>query len=72
MREHGSKESAIFTHLNNCDDCLQKFDLDCFTVIDHANSNFDCCIKEALLIKKLQPQLNNTMYSGASFQLKVF
>ena len=72
VREHGSRESAIFAHLENCNTCLQNYDLNCFKVIDQANCNFDCCIKEALLIKRLQPNLNSNMYSGNSFQLTVF
>ena len=67
-----SRESDSFVHLEHCNTCLQNYDLNCFKVIDQANCNFDCCIKEALLIKRLQPNLNSNMYSGNSFQLKVF
>ena len=70
--EHGSRESEILAPLENGNTCLQNYDLSCFKAIDQANCNFDCCIKAALLIKQLQPNLNRSMYSRKSFQMKVF
>ena len=70
--EHGSKQSAIFTHLENCYQCRSGYNIDCFTVMDRGNCDFDCYVKEALLIKKLNPSLNSHMYSGSTYQLKLF
>ena len=71
-KEHLTKESAIQQHLVTCSVCTQTCNVDCFSVIDKCNSNYECLVKEALLIKKFNPKLNNNLYSGYSYQLKVF
>ena len=73
VREHGSRQSAIFSHLENCNTCLMNFNISCFSILANAKCDYDCNIKEALFIKQLQPTLNSNLYScGSSFQLKLF
>ena len=72
IREHASRESAIRSHLDNCNTCELSYNKDCFSIMDKGNSDFDCYIKEALLIKKHNPKLNLQLYSGRSFQLQIF
>ena len=70
--EHSKGVSAISGHLDECTACKSKFDIGFFSVIANGLTDFDCLIKEALLIKKLNPKLNTQLYAGASFQLKIF
>ena len=71
-KEHASGESAISEHLLTCDTCNNNFDVDRFRVLDNGKNDFECLIKEALLIKKFRPKLNNHTFIGKSFQLRVF
>ena len=72
VREHASRESAIRSHLANCNTCEFNYNADCFSIMDKGNSDFDCYVKEALLIKKHNPKLNLQLYLGKSFQLQIF
>ena len=73
VKEDGSRQSAVFSHLENSNTCLMNFDISCFSILANAKCDYDCNIKEALFIKQLQPTLNSNLYScGSSFQLKLF
>ena len=51
MLEHSKGVSAISSHWDECTDCKSKFDIVFFSVIANGLTDFDCLIKEALLIK---------------------
>jgi len=73
--EHGkSSNSAVGQHLASCFTCCNsRSDLDGFKIIDSARSNFECKIKEAILIKTAQPCMNTQLFaSGSMFTLKIF
>ena len=73
VKEHKKNPSAIKSHLETCDTCMSDFSIDSFKIIDRANSDYYCKIKESLHIKSEQPTLNTQLItSGASFVLNIF
>ena len=73
VKEHAKKDSAIKTHLGQCDGCNENYGLNLFRIIDSGVSDFDCKVKEAIHIKAYQPNLNRQLFqSGALFTLNVF
>ena len=67
-----SSSSAIREHLDTCTSC-QSNPLSQFSVIDYAQSDFTCQIKEGLHIKARKPTLNKQLFqSGALFTLQLF
>ena len=72
IKEHLTGENSISAHISVCDECLQGTTVDSFDVVDHGRSDFECLIKEALIIKEQLPKLNNHLYTGYSYNLKVF
>ena len=52
------KQSHIFKHINNSEDCKLKCDENCFSVLDSSSSKYQLKIKEALHITWNKPQLN--------------
>ncbi len=73
VKEHAKKDSAIKTHLGQCNGCNANYGINLFRIIDSGVSDFDCKVKEAIHIKAYQPNLNRQLFqSGALFTLNVF
>ena len=53
--------SAVFKHIENCVFCTNCNNYDCFKIIKKCTSYNDILSTEALLIKKLQPNLKNQL-----------
>ena len=73
--EHGvNGTTSVSKHLRNCKICADYDDfVNCFKILDNTNSDFDCKIVEAILIKKNKPSINKQLnFSGAEFTLKLF
>ena len=51
IKEHRSEKSAIGQHLQTCHTCDHNFNENQFKILSTGNSDFDCKIREALLIK---------------------
>ena len=60
INEHLSKDKAshIYKHLENNQVCRDQSSANDFTVIDHANTEYQLRIKEAIHIQWLNPKLN--------------
>ena len=71
LNEHGVKgTTSVSKHLKNCKNCANNKLVNCFEFLENANSDFDCKIMEAILIKKHKPSINKQMnFSGAEFTL---
>jgi len=75
VREHGTSTgpSAIREHLKACKTCQTKYSVGSFTVIDSARNDLQCCIKEAIHIKRAKPILNTQLSAqGMSYFLDIF
>ena len=64
IREHLAidKASHIFKHLQNSERCRSLCSTDCFHILDHATTNFQLKIKEAIHIQKELPCLNQQLH----------
>ena len=71
---HKTKKSAIRDHFEICQNCkLNNTDLNGFQVLRICNSEYATKIREALLIKKHNPQLNKQLCAkGSRFLLNVY
>lgn len=67
VTEHFSEKSAIFDHLKDCLTCQTQANIDNFSVLTTAESDFMLRIKEALLIKEQKPVLNKQLAQQGSF-----
>ena len=67
------KDSAIYKHLHDPNNvaCKNASSEQCFTVLDHANTEFKLAIKEAGYIREQQPDLNNKCKKHKSYSLKI-
>ena len=67
-------KSAIKDHLYNCNSCsLNKNSVNSFRILRQCHNDYDAKIHEALLIKRLKPELNKQLYAnGSSFLLNIF
>ena len=67
-----SYKSAVKDHLRSCHQCCNGVcDVSCFKILRKCKTDYDTKIHEALLIKKLKPQLNNTcIYIAVMDQIK--
>ena len=73
IKEHRSEKSAIGQHLQTCHTCDHNFNENQFKILSTGNSDFDCKIREALLIKSQKPTLNQQLLqNGSTFILCVF
>ena len=73
VKEHGSSNSAIYSHLLTCETCKSNFSCNNFSVIDFGKNDFEVTIKEAFHIKFSKPIMNKQLYTqGSSFVLNVF
>ena len=63
IKEHRSEKSAIGQHLETCHTCDHNFNENQFKILSTGNSDFDCKIREALLIKSEKPTLNQQIVS---------
>ena len=73
IKEHRSEKSPIGQHLQTCHTCDHNFNENQFKVFSTCNSDFDCKIREALLIKSEKPTLNQQFFqNGSTFILCVF
>ena len=73
IKEHRSEKSAIGQHLQTCHTCDHNFNENQFKILSTGNSDFDCKIREALLIKSEKPTLNQQLFqNGSTFILCVF
>ena len=71
-KEHLENNSAIFDHIKTCQNC-QNSDIENFQILSTGNSDKDIRIKEALLIKRHKPCLNNQLtHKGMSYFLHLF
>ena len=52
------KNSAIFKHLQNSNNCKMKNNKDSFSILDFAKTDYELALKEAMHIKWLNPNLN--------------
>ena len=67
-----SEKSAIGQHLQTCHTCDHNFNENQFKILSTGNSDFDCKIREALLIKSEKPTLNQQLFqNGSTFILCV-
>ena len=75
LTEHGLKgNTSVSNHVKTCENCAEtkKF-MNCFKILESGNSDFDCKILEAFLIRKNRPCLNKQLnFSGSEFTLKLF
>ena len=58
IKEHRSEKSAIDQHLQTCHTCDHNFNENQFQILITGDSDFDCTIREALLIKSEKTTLN--------------
>ena len=67
------KDSAIYKHLHDPNNiaCKNASSEQCFTVLDHANTDFKLAIKEARYIRENQPDLNKKCKKRKSYSLKL-
>ena len=73
VKEHGSSNSAIYSHLLTCETCKSSFSCNNFSVIDSGKNDFEVTIKEAFHIKFSKPIMNKQLFTqGSSFVLNVF
>ena len=73
VKEHGSPNSAIYSHLLTCETCKSNFSCNNFSVIDSGKNDFEVTIKEAFHIKFSKPIMNKQLFTqGSSFVLNVF
>ena len=71
-KEHLENNSAIFDHIKTCQKC-QNRNIENFQILSTGNSDKDIRIKEALLIKRHKPCLNNQLtHKGMSYFLHLF
>ena len=56
-----STNSAVFKHIENCAFCTNCNIYNCFKVIKKCSSYNDLLSTKALLVRKLQPNLNNQL-----------
>ena len=55
--------SHVYKHINKRNDCCGTCDESCFTIIDHANTEFQLRVKEAMHIQWVEPSLNKQKHS---------
>ena len=68
IKEHGSTDTAIRAHCDNCT-CFSHAN---FSIIRTCNTDFEATLAEALYIRNFKPTLNNTIAnSGSSTLLKL-
>ena len=73
IKEHRSEKSAIGQHLQTCHTCDDNLNENQFKILSTGNSDFDCKIRKALLIKSEKPTLNQQLFqNGSTFILCVF
>ena len=73
IKEHRSEKSAIGQHLQTCHTCDHNFNENQFKILSTGNSDFDCKIREALLIKSEKRTLYQQLFqNGSTFILCVF
>ena len=73
VKEHGSSNSAIYSHLLTCETCKSNFSCNNFSVIDSGKNDFEVTIKGAFHIKFSKPIMNKQLFTqGSSFVLNVF
>ena len=60
---HSDTNSHVYKHLQENPTCKLKCDSSCFSVVDHASSKYQLRIKEALAIKRHNPDLNKQVIS---------
>ena len=67
-------ESEIKRHIRQCHNCLRaNIDYKHFCILRNCRGLHETKIHEAVIIKKLQPNLNKQVYAkGASFLLRIF
>ena len=71
-KEHLENNSAIFDHIKTCQNC-QNSNIENFQILSTGNSDKDIRIKQALLIKRHKPCLNNQLtHKGISYFLHLF
>ena len=72
IKEHRSEKSAIGQHLQTCYTCVHNFnEISVPNILSTGNSDFDCKIREVLLIKSEKPTLNQHLFQN-DFILCVF
>ena len=64
IKEHRSEKSAIGQHLQTCHTCDHNFNENQFQILSTGDSDFDCKIREALLIKSEKPTLNQQLFQN--------
>ena len=76
IQEHITpSNSAVFEHIESCYCCKNFSNIyDCFETLKVCNSYNNLLAVEALLIKKVQPNLNNKLgpYKGSRVKIKLF
>ena len=67
-------KSVIKDHIYNCKSCSTiKYSITSFRILRKCNNDYSAKIHEALLIKRLKPELNKQLYeNGSSFLLNIF
>ena len=74
IEEHKKTKSAVNKHVAECEACQQSgIMVKNFEIIGTGRSDFEVTVKEALLIKKLNPAFNRLLFQkGASHLLDFF
>ena len=69
VKEHLStdKNSHVYKHLNGSPSCKRKCSVDCFKIVDSANSRHCLKLKEAIYISRLKPELNAQLQHNNDF-----
>ena len=66
----GPQKSAIKQHIRACAICREeKYTVNSFQILKSCHTDYDTKIQEALLIKKLNPNLNKQLYATGTFLL---
>ena len=60
IKEHLSKDKAshIYKHLEGSNDCRDKCNDTCFSILDRSGTSYGLKLKEAIHISLLKPELN--------------
>ena len=59
--------SCVYRHLNSSPSCKHKCLVDCFKIVDLANTRHCLKLKEAIYISRFKPELNAQLQHNSDF-----